>query len=1775
MLKKSSFAILLLVSLCLFGRDPVFYMPLDESATVFGAGGKEVGKGIVYGAAKYMKGVIGKGLDIKRHAYDQVTSLNVAKLPAVDVNNGTVAFWYKPHWKETDPEGFKIFTGRDTAWKNFRFYFIKAKSGFVELSVVAPKQIQILRKNILKQDKWQHVAFTWEQSSGTVKLYVDGVMVDSRTLPGAISRKPDARAISLFFGDETYDRFKTKVGNGIYDDVKYYDCVLSQAEIFALASGGATDKMASVPVDGLVSEGGRTVRFMLGNAVARYAGPKKLLNIKGTEGREIDVIAMGASGRVSLSVRSGKQVVSLESSYTFQLDKPFCFELRQVGKTLNWLIDGGDQGKLELENEFGNFVGIEKVGDVTVGTAIEAATLAGAGRLADTKKSSLETSLWTLDDASHRIDGVRRGVCLNGYWRVQTCNDYSFAPPHETWGYVRVPGSFRSPLYDIHTAVDGKLERKHPAWLKGDKIMYRCGWYQRMFNVPADMRKAGRIYLNMTNVNGDNGRIYLNGKLLDSFRQDLKCFTMVPNVRRIDITDKLGSGDGDNVLTVFVDRRHVGLWQGMPAIGDHQEIALDDIWLESVPGVVTVKTAVAMTSFRKKDVTVRVRLGNVQRLRGDYEVSAVFSRPGEKDVSVSGSVALTGDAEQVVLLNGPWENPTLWNYESPNLYDMSVVVKKGSEILDSYPVQKVGFREAWVEGKSLLVNGRPTRLRMWSSPGLERLRQYYGVEEAIDQYVGHIKDLNYDSVRVNPIGKTSQVGWQFYLNACDRQGVYNLFPMPPYDGGDLAIYRESVERYFEAYGNHPSVFMWYTDFNTCSYPWNQDPAKLIDREYAPSGKIHPRKLANVAEATIRALDSTREAIRHAGGCEGKIFTSMNYQSYGTPMQEQEDWPKLWAEKGTQPLISIECAFPYPMQFWHFDNAKLGSLGAEHAARYFGDRVYGAEDRPIPHSSNWLNSPYASWNANMLELSKMHYRRVIRAWRGYGMTGIGDFPGGRDQDRAYRTYDRHSVVYRLRHDVKAPGLKPDVIDHWAETQRHLLSDYTQHEAFHDVIKECFEPLMVYLGGPVNDFTNKDHGYFSGESFQKSIVVINDKTTEQDLEFRWELVMAGKVMQNGVLKRRIEDGGLEKLPIDLKAPEVYKRTEGELRLVVLRNGRLLSEDCFALQFFPKHVPPTFKGVATGVYDPVGKTVALLKQAGFPFREVKTVDDVKACKLLIIGAGALQEKNPQLLKEVETAGLIEAGLKLLVFEQASCNMANLVFESPSYRDAFIRRRDSEFVAGLEDEDFSNWRGSAKSVPEFVMSAENSPHYPRSKWKWGNGGIVAGNVIRKPSYGNFTTIVDCGFNLMHAGLLELRKGHGRILFCQLDVSDRYGIDPVATQLVDRMLTVMSNHFVPIGGQFVWYLGDETGEVFLKRMGVSYRRMKTDEPWTVTQRQVTILGPNHGIEAKHLESYRRKFAEATVIALPGADLSLLDSRLKIGMRKAFRATAPKDDVLFNGLTDGDLYFRTARDVKVVEGLHDWERATSPALIAKLDKVTTVHVIFADYPSSFGGLWNEEKMTRVWSTLLTNMNIAQGDELQVFTASKSRHNTQKYCFGEIKIEQMGLKLDFNNSGKVTDREGFEAYKIGLSWESRGFTTVNPLYVYPTNTPKNLKKMYDGYAWLRCDIDIPANWKGRTLRLVGGPIDDADWTYWNEKKIGETLLETNPKSYSTKRSYVIPPEHVVFGGRNTLMIHVFDRWGDGGVTGDLSVVAEDEEAKDAWSPYVDKLDFYDGDAFHNW
>ena len=1529
---------------------PQYLLPLDGDAAWSGRDAAKAKPAIVHGAAKWADGVSGKGLDISRWAYDQATSLVADGLPGVSTRHGTFAFWFKPHWDQGDGERHIVLGGRSTTWRPFKFYMNKGANGKLELSVVEARQLQFLRNDFFKKDIWTHVAFTWDSESGAVCLYRDGRLVERKANPAAFEIADTTVDLFLQFGDGT-DRFKAVVGDGVYDDVRVYDQALSEADIFLIAAGGS-----AVPMRPITLPAGGAFRLSHAEAALATAGP--LLRVKTDAGATFTLSALGPSRGMSLagSTEGGASAV-VSAADTFDLRTGYDLEFVPDGKGLVFWLDGAEQGRIALDREVGAIVSAEAAEGVQIGNAQCPMHNAQWEKDRAQWASPAEAALWSYDGATRRQTGVRRAVSLNGYWRVWPVDDYLGTPPKEAPGYVRVPGSFRSPLWNIHrlNPRTGGLDGGTWQWHNRPLEDYRAAWYEReVSSAPVwsdDGDPGRRTWLVFDHFNADVGRIYWNGRLVKAFRQDFKSFSMVPNRIRVDVTDLLAA-DGRNTLRLYVDRHNSGMWNGRPSIGDHNEICLGDVWLERTPGRLHIVSAVALPSWRNKTVTLRVRLANPDAETGSVTLEGAFFH-SDRDKFCETTVQLTGKSEQVVIWTEPWPDPVPWSAENPQTYELDVMLSRDRQYIDTFPRQLFGFREAWVENGEFWLNGEHLRLRMWTSPGLERMRYFWGHPEAIGQYVAHIKELNYDTVRDNPWRKGSIVGIFEFLDACDRQGVYNLHQMPTYEDEPRNIYDAEVERFFEAYGGHPSILMWYTDFNTCGYSWGQDPAKLTDVDYDPPVKRLARKRARTAETVMRALDPTRELFQHAGGNSGRIFGSMNYQSYGTPLQEQEDWPAQWAKGHRQPLMSVESAFPYPWQFQRFD--KGGSkehLGAEQAARYFGPSAFAVERFPVPHSENmlWSVDVAAGEDPNMLRLSDLHYRRVVRAWRGYGVSAIGDFPGGRDHTRTIQMFGDHNVVWRTGGDPKTPGLKPENRDGFSEVQRHLAGDYSRPDYLHATVKECFAPLLVFAGGDPDDFTNKDHSFYAGERFRKSLVMVNDHLYPVTVAYKWK---CGDATGSGEVS--VPAGGIVREPINLVAPAVDKKTDAKLRIIWRARGggdgapavaaasdSPLAEgrDAISLRFFPRRTPPKASQVSVALYDPLGKTADMLSLAGVAYTPVASLDGLPPTERLIIGQGAFAAAP---LEGDLPASVVNA----LVFEQPTNALKRFVMTAPSYRDAFVNLPGAPCLAGLDDRDLADWRGASDTVPAFVLSDEHSPHYPRSKWKCGNGGIVAGCVIRRPSRGNFRTIVSCGFNLESAGLLEERRPRGRTIWCQMDVTSRYGKDPAATRLVDNILAefaVRRSQFAvggpgnpktqkpenPAGAGLraahnVFYLGSAADASILALAGASI------PAWNGT-------------------------SKGTVLVLPGADLSRLPFAYRRGTTLDFRATVPRDPV-FAGVSPADLYFRNANDLP------------SPAFDIRRAGGTTFVFLGLAPDGSVKGLWNDEKLLRLWCTVLTNLGV--------------------------------------------------------------------------------------------------------------------------------------------------------------------------------------------------------------
>lgn len=95
------------------------------------------------------------------------------------------------------------------------------------------------------------------------------------------------------------------------------------------------------------------------------------------------------------------------------------------------------------------------------------------------------------------------------------------------------------------------------------------------------------------------------------------------------------------------------------------------------------------------------------------------------------------------------------------------------------------------------------------------------------------------------------------------------------------------------------------------------------------------------------------------------------------------------------------------------------------------------------------------------------------------------------------------------------------------------------------------------------------------------------------------------------------------------------------------------------------------------------------------------------------------------------------------------------------------------------------------------------------------------------------------------------------------------------------------------------------------------------------------------------------------------------------------------------------------------------------------------------------------------------------------------------------------------------------------------------------KDYDGYAWYRANVQVPAEWGKRSLYLYVEKVDNACETFFNGVKIG--VSGKFPPEYESglignEHRYVVPPEIVKTDGPNLVAIRVYDHDGNAGFKG---------------------------------
>jgi len=1016
--------------------------------------------------------------------------------------------------------------------------------------------------------------------------------------------------------------------------------------------------------------------------------------------------------------------------------------------------------------------------------------------------------MWNLEEADRDVTPTRERVSMAGLWQWQPAGEAMNEVPADGWSQVQVPGP-----WPAGEPSDGRQTEQQQG--------VTAAWYQVELAVPAEW--AGR-------------RVALTAEFVNSFATVHVDGRKIADMRfpagEVDLTQVCPPGE-KHVLSMLV--LALPLKGVMLSFSDsdaakevrgevHRRGLCGDVWLVGTPQGARIRHVRVETSVRNWQITFNTALDGVDpnakytlRARvkdGDETVKEFTSEPFSGGDASNGRFAFTEN----------WQPDRLWDLHTPeNQYDVTVsILDSDGELVDEALPERFGFRKFWIEGRDLYLNGS----RIFLS--FARGQRTWSYEDTCEN-LAERRSVGINFVAAGGFGcqPGAHMSFDGVLRAADDTGTLVALTQPHFSAYDWDVpdadesngYAEHAEFYTRVAGNHPSVVFYATSHNGTGYAEDMNPDVidgLVDRSAWSRGTNVEH--ATRAQAIVEALDPTRVLYHHSSGNLASMHTSNFYANF-TPVQEMSDWFEHWGTVGVKPVHTCEYGVPL---CWDW---------VMYRGWYKGKREYGRAAVPWEFC-------IAEWNAQFLgpESYKISEREEANLrWEA-------------EKFRNGELWQRFDYPYTLNylHPERDPVLAMYFAENWRAFRTWGLS-INAPEGYGSplstaALKRNNAPVLSYIGGKPGAFTSKNHNFRAGETVQKQLILINNSRQTVTCDCEWSFGLPEAV--GGTKKIELPTGEQERIPLAFELPADLAPGQYTLSATVRFSSGESQEDSFAIDVLPAPQPVrTEERIA--VYDPVGETAALLRSLGVGFDRLGAVNaDLAAYDVFIVGKGALTlgEAAPDI-------SAVRDGLKVVVFEQTGDVLEKRFgFRIAEYglRWVFKRVPDHALLAGLADEHLWNWRGDATNLPprlKYELSRQfGAPTVewcgipvPRG-WRCGNRGNVASALVEKPASGDFLPILDGGYALQYATLMEYREGKGMVLFCQMDVAGRTEADPAARTLARSIVPYVLD-WEPQPRRTVVYAGEQAGRDHLEAAGLSPAtyggELSTD--------QVLAVGPGGG----------------------------------------------------------------------------------------------------------------------------------------------------------------------------------------------------------------------------------------------------------------------------------------------------------------------------------------------
>lgn len=992
-------------------------------------------------------------------------------------------------------------------------------------------------------------------------------------------------------------------------------------------------------------------------------------------------------------------------------------------------------------------------------------------------------------------------------------------PQDNNWGTAPVPGTWFDRVMTNWNSNDPSKD--NPTELK-------YGWYRRTIELPQYW--SGRTITLHANRLATNAVVFCNGNRAGSLSYledqiDLTKHTQAGKSNTLEIL--VESMDRWEVLPGFLSRPRA-TWQLLPSAAG---IAGDVFLISQAPAQATVQKPQIITKVQGEK-TLRIIAditGNAQGLNW------------KANVKHNGNIVKTfeGKLEANKLdATVKWDDPPLWDIDDPNLLTLTIELIKDNAVIDQTLPETFGFREFQIRGKYFYLNDIKLNLNpcaIWTRSG------NWDTKAAMKHWLNNAKRAGYNYVYMEDDFRPGSFDASHsFLDICDQIGM--LAAITPISIGSgtakllevpekRKLWEDNTEIVVKTFRNHPSLAMWRMNMNLYCYPQDQNPNFLDGKlDFLPDSKGEIlEKAALQTNEFVTKFDPTRPNYNHASGKIGQVYTLNNYLGF-PEHQDIREWLRQWATNADKPLCMVEQATPYPGDFQMRDPTSWWQnepLMTEYGAITLGEQAYELEEHDYVDyiQSCWAgthwNSSYGYFTFNyppiLDECVVKTYTATFPAWRTWGISG-----GVNTWENAWRRLIKNYPNSPHRYAPQSPVIPVD----WSTSQKpgrlsttwrydsggggEIRSfydrgtpdemDYFQPTKRSYTFKRLLAKNFAYIAGPNDLWFTQDHHFYADEAIAKSIILINDLRKPQTFKVNWKASIAGAVIASGNDEATVQPAETHHIQFQFKAPDVVSQTDLEITATVITaDNENIPVAPFKIRVYPKVAPqsPPRQMNNCVLLDNTGKTQDAFRKLGFNVQTLNPDQQLPDNITTVFVAELLLDDAIGKKAFTDIAKKVNDGLNIVILAQSDKALASTFgFRAftPGVRFVYPRASTKKIVmAGLDNTDLENWRGQTTlgEIPPPPESLEVSQREKRV-WRCSTYGVVASTIIEKPHKIPINNLADTGFDLRYSTCFEIRQNKGSILFCQFDLVDRIGSEPVADTILERLIIQAQTSTLP-----------------------------------------------------------------------------------------------------------------------------------------------------------------------------------------------------------------------------------------------------------------------------------------------------------------------------------------------------------------------------------------------